>query len=321
MSKLAAIQAAAAQAAQTGPDMTEKQTGGTSRLLPDGYAFGRLVEYVELGSQPQEYQGKAKDPLPEAKLAFALWGQGYANEDGTPYIIRPYAFSISRNEKAKAFKLFKALNWKGTHTHFAQMVGEAFLVKIVNEPKSKTDPALVSRIDFNGFLPPLDPVTRGPYAIPEAREEDLQMFLFDYPTQESWDALYMEGNWDDGRSKNYVQETIVGATDFSGSALEAMLAQSGKPIPKAAAKVAAPVQAALPSVLVQPVVPAVPLAPAVTPAPVVVPPPVVIPVTVPPVVQPVGLQTTSPSEVAPVESAALPSLPAVPVMAPLPIPA
>lgn len=323
MSKLAAMQALAAQAAETGPNMTEATKGGGGRLLPEGYAFGRLVEYVEMGSQPQSFNGVAKDPKPEARIGFALWGQGYQNEDGTPYIIRPYAFSIDRNEKAKAFLLFKSLNWQGKATHFAQLLGEAYLVKIVHEDKSKTDKSKVSRIDMKGFLPPLDPVTRMPYGIPAPREEDLQLFLWDYPTIEAWDALYVAGNLDDGRSKNFTQEEIVGATNFAGSALEALLLGNGKPVPKAAAKPAAatPALPATPAVAVAPVAQAVAAVPV---AAVGVPAVPFVPAAAVPVVA--ATLPTLPAAIAPAvttaptfpSSPALPSLPSLPSLPALP---
>ncbi len=314
MSKLAALQAQAAQAAATGPNMTEVQKGGTSRLLPEGYALGRLVEYVELGSQPQEFKGVAKDPKPEARLGFALYGAGYENEDGTPYIIRPYAFSIDRNEKAKAYLLFKSLNWRGTATHFSQLLGEAFLIKIVHEAKSKTDATKVSRVDMKGFLPPLEALTKQPYAVPEARDEDLQLFLWEYPTLEAWNALYVAGNFDDGRSKNFTQETICGAVDFAGSALEALLLSTGAPVPKAAAK---PV-AATPALPAGPAMPVAPAAPAAG-APTVPFVPPVAPAA-PPVTSPTPPAVTVPPVTTVTTSHSSPAMPTLPIMPNLPLP-
>ena len=140
--KLAALQALAAQdVAESGIDLNEAvKGGGGGRLLPEGYAFGRLVEYIEFGNQPQEFQGQAKAPALEFTIGFALTGQGYQNDDGTPYIVRTYNTALSRNEKSRAFKMFKALNWKGTAKSFAQLLGETFLVKIKQVPKSKTIP-------------------------------------------------------------------------------------------------------------------------------------------------------------------------------------
>lgn len=249
MSNLAQALALANEEAETGIDMNEATAGG-SRLLPQGYAFARLVEYIELGKQPQEFGGQKKDPALEVSLGFALWGkppgseETYHNEDGTPYIIRPYSFALGRNEKATAYKLFKALNWDGTAKNFAQLLGRGFLAKIVHKPKSKTDATLVARIDFAGFLPPNDPATGAPYPIPEASDDLYKLFLWNRPTKAGWDALFIEGQYEakDGKpakSKNRVQETILSALDFQGSALQALLLENGVAVPQAAVAVAA----------------------------------------------------------------------------------
>lgn len=265
MSKLAQAQALAAKAAETGANMTEEVKGGGGRLLPVGYAFGRLVQYIEFGQQPQEFNGVAKDPALEVQLGFALSGLGYQNDDGTPYVVTPYPMALSQNAKSRAFKLFKALNWKGTATHFAELLGEAYLVKIVHTPKSATDKTLVSRIDLDGFLPPLDPVSHQPYAIQEARDEDVKVFLWQYPTESSWADLYREGKWDDGKSKNTLQETMLAACDFAGSALEAMLQGAKAPGGMGVPAVPPTVPTAAPAVPVVPTAPAAPVVPNDTP--------------------------------------------------------
>ena len=318
--KLAALQALAAQdVAESGIDLNEAvKGGGGGRLLPEGYAFGRLVEYIEFGNQPQEFQGQAKDPALEFTLGFALTGQGYQNDDGTPYIVRTYNTALSRNEKARAFKLFKALNWKGTAKSFAQLLGETFLVKIKQVPKSKTDPKIVSRIDLDGFLPPLDPVTRQPYPVAEAPDDMYRLFLWSRPTKEAWDSLYIEGEYE-GKSKNRIQEQILAALDFQGSPLQQLLMQSGvTALPTAApaspaAPVAAPVAAAPVAVAPTPapVAPAAPAAPAAVPAaPLAVPAAVATPapVAVAPAPAQVGVQVPA------MPVAAIPAVPSSPVL-------
>lgn len=319
--KLAALQALAAQdVAESGIDLNEAvKGGGGGRLLPEGYAFGRLVEYIEFGNQPQEFQGQAKDPALEFTLGFALTGQGYQNDDGTPYVVRTYNTALSRNEKARAFKLFKALNWKGTAKSFAQLLGETFLVKIKQVPKSKTDPKIVSRIDLDGFLPPLDPVTRQPYPIAEAPDDMYRLFLWSRPTKEAWDSLYIEGEYE-GKSKNRIQEQILAALDFQGSPLQQLLMASGVtalPTAAPAVPVAAPVAAAPAAVAPTPapvaaVAPAaVPVAPAAVPAaPLAVPAAVATPapVAVAPAAAPVGV----PAPVMP--AAPIPAVPSSPVL-------
>ena len=319
--KLAALQALAAQdVAESGIDLNEAvKGGGGGRLLPEGYAFGRLVEYIEFGNQPQEFQGQAKDPALEFTLGFALTGQGYQNDDGTPYIVRTYNTALSRNEKSRAFKLFKALNWKGTAKSFAQLLGETFLVKIKQVPKSKTDPKIVSRIDLDGFLPPLDPVTRQPYPVAEAPDDMYRLFLWSRPTKEAWDSLYIEGAYE-GKSKNRIQEQILAALDFQGSPLQQLLMQSGVtalPTAAPAAPVAAPVAAAPAAVAPTPAPAAVaaPVAPAAVPdAPLAVPAaasPAVASVAVPSV----GVPTPAPVAVAPAPAQVGVQVPAMPVAA------
>lgn len=315
-----------AEAEESGIDMNEAvKGGGGGRLLPAGYAFGRLIEYVELGKQPQEFGGKAKEPCLEYTLAFALWGQGYQNDDGTPYIIRPYSQALSRNEKAGAYLLFKSLNWKGTAKNFGQLLGETYLVKIAHVPKSKSDQTVVSRIDLKGFLPPLDPVTRQPYAIPDVPVEQYNLFLWNRPTKGAWDKLYIEGQWEakDGKpaeSKNRVQETILGALDFQGSPLQQLLGGAVQALPQAAAPAAVAPHA------VAPVAPAVapvaaPVAPVVAPSAIpaavapqvaapLAPAPVVAPAAVAPApVVPTGVVPTATPAVTP---AAVPSSPVLP---------
>ena len=278
------------EAEQSGIDMNEAvQGGGGARLLPAGYAFCQLVEYIEYGMQPQEFGGQKKDPALEFSVGFALTGQGYSNDDGTPYIIRPYSMAMSRNEKAKAFLLFKKLNYKGTAKNFAQLLGQKWLVKVVHVPKTKQDATLVSRLDLTSFLPPNDPVTGAPYPIPDAPMEMYRLFLWNRPTKAGWDSLYIEGTYEakDGKpaaSKNRLQEKCLAALDFAGSALETLLAGASIPnLPAAtpsspvAPSTAAQATLATPSVpqatVAPPAAPMAPALPAVPAAPSIPVPP------------------------------------------------
>lgn len=335
------IRAQAELAAQTGPDMTEVQTGG-GKELPVGVAMARLVGYVEIGSQPQEYGGVAKDPKPEFILTFALTGAApnptpggaplpYTNEDGSPYLLSTYPISLSRNEKAGAFLMFKAMNYKGTATHFAQLIGEAFLLPIVAVKKGDKT---TNRADMKGIRPPYapDPISgqMTMYPVAEPREQDLKLFLWQHPTLEAFNSLKQEGEWEnkaaDGtitkQSKNKVQEAMLGATDFSGSALELLLKTNNVAytIP---AKKAAAVAPAVPGA-VAPALPGAvaPAAPAV--APVAAAPSVVVPVQpaviAPPTVAPAAVvPTTAPviASVAPPVAVVAPAV-AAPVVVNLP---
>lgn len=288
------------EAEQSGIDMNEAVAGGGGgRLLPAGYAFAQLVEYIEFGMQPQEFQGQKKDPAMEFSVGFALTGQGYSNDDGTPYIVRPYSMALSRNEKARAFLLFKKLNYKGTAKNFAQLLGQKWLVKIVHEAKTKKDNTIVSRLDLTSFLPPNDPVTGNPYPIPDAPDNMYRLFLWNRPTRAGWDSLYIEGTYEakEGKpaaSKNRLQETCLKALDYAGSPLETLLSAG-------AAGLALPTAPSVPAAA--PSSPAVPSAPAVsTPTPPPVPAAPSVPVA-PPVAPSVPAVPVAP---------AVPSVPAVP---------
>lgn len=230
----ARAQAAAEQAAV---DMSQSSTGGGGerRLLPAGFALAQLVEVIEFGKHPQEFQGKVKDPALEFRLGFALWGgdpsDPYHNADGTPSILRTWDLKLSNNEKAKAKIAFDKLNYKGLARSFAELIGEKFLVKVDVKTSSKDKTKQFNDIDLKATLPPFDPVTKQPYNIPDAPDAAYRLFLWSMPTKEGWDSLHIEGQRDDGTSKNYLQEKCYAALDFAGSPLEQMLRGAGATIP------------------------------------------------------------------------------------------
>ena len=289
-----------AAAEESGIDMNEAVSGGGGRLLPQGWAYAQLVEYIELGQQPQEFGGKPKDPALEFQLGWALSGTApdpanpgqflsYSNDDGSPYIMRPYPIAQLRNDKAGAYKLFKLLNYKGIAKNFGQLLSQKYLVQIVHVPKSKTDPKIVARIKADSFQPPV--VQAGPqagmaYDIKDADPSLYRLFTWNKPTLEGWKSLFIEGMYEakDGKpaaSKNRVQETILSALDFEGSPLQLLLAQNGVSVtvPKKAAvqPVAGPGVVAAPAVTPAAVAPVV-AAPAAVVAPVVAAPVVAAPV-------------------------------------------
>lgn len=259
MSNLSTLLNQANAAAETSADMNEavKGGGGGGRLIPEGYAFGRIVEYVELGLHREEFNGKQLDAALLFQIGFALYGEGYQNEDGSPYIIRPFSIRMSRNDNSKSYKLFGNLNWKRDKTHFAQLLGSAVLVKIVHVKKKQGD-GVIARVDLEGFLPPLDPVTKAPYAIPEPADSLYRLFLWNNPTKEGWDSIFIGGTWDDGKSKNTLQEKCMLSLDFEGSALQQLLAGPAPALPELPASPAEGKKAKGAG----PVAPAIPVVPA-----------------------------------------------------------
>lgn len=246
-------------------DMTEVGTGGGG-LMPAGYAMGRMVTYIELGEHVQVIDGKPKPAAPEIRVGFKLFDMpGIPEPVYEGRFISTFDLNMSNSAKANTKKFFDRLNWANDMKHFAQGLGRAFLIPIT-VVKSKKTGKDGNRIDLNGILPPLDAVSKAPYPVPEVQVSDLKYFFFDKPTKETWDSLFVEGTWDDGNSKNNIQEKILTAINFPGSALEQLI--SGVVLPDLGAEQATtPAAPAVPD-SPAPVAPAMPAAPAAPVAPV-----------------------------------------------------
>lgn len=312
---LAALLAEANLAAETGEDMTVSVKGGGGKLWPKGRVLCRLVEYIEFGSQPQIYQGVAKDAAPSFSLAFEIYSPNHINDDGTPAVIRPYDIALSRNEKARAFLLFKSLNYKQNCTHFAQLLGHCFIGEIVHTENkdNKADFKPKSSLDLKAFLPPNDLMTGAAYPVPEPTAP-YKLFLWERPNIDTFDTFFVEGQYEaqggkPARSKNFIQDKMLSAVDFTGSPLEQLLMQHQRKyvIPaKVAPAVGAPAAAAIaatgmvmPSAIPAPAA----AAPAVNPLPwspdPVVAPPVAAPLVAPVMVAPVLAPVVAPTLVLP----------------------
>lgn len=287
MSALNRIQELANQEAAVSANMNEVEKGGGGKLLPEGQHFGVLVGYVDLGEHAQTYEGKPTGRnASEAQLSIAFpYGEGVVNDDGSPYIYTPYSIKLTRSEKSVAPKLFALLNYRNdpSKTHFAQFLGRAYFFWIKHVMKDGKPQA---RIDWLRTTPAVttDPMTRQQteYAVPELPDDVYTLFLWNNPTLEDWAKLYREGTWDDGASKNRVQETILSAENFQGSPLHQLLLENNVAftIPEKKAPVdPAKTAPAIPSVPSAPV--AAPAAPSAAPTPTPAPTPAPVPTAAP----------------------------------------
>lgn len=228
-----------AQQAGAVGDMNETTTGGGGgRTLPAGKALAVLTGYIESGLAAHEYQGKSKPPTREMKLIFTIVGGIGMNTEGQPenYVLEAgqypsigtFFISVSNNEKSKAVKWFQRMRQNcfgsGGEISFAQFLGKAFLLPITHQQGKKDgkdtiyvniDPATVDK--------PIDPMTLQPYAIPEVPDEAYKLLLWDAPTKEQWDSLYIETPEDAEKSRNYLQEHLMQSLDFGTSKLAMLL--------------------------------------------------------------------------------------------------
>lgn len=222
-------------------NMSETGTGGgAGKVLETGMYPARLVEYVEHGKQKNQYE-PSKPPRDIAELRFAVWEIG---EDGAmegPYFVGSFGQTISNHERAGLKQFFDKMNWRNdaTKKHTAQFLGaDCFLKVEKRQNKAKTAEYNVAVI--TEVQPPRDPMTGQPYTFPELDDDTYRLFLWDKPTKETWESLYIEGTNDKGESKNFIQERIMKAVNFPGSALEQLLLSSGVDIPAPALEQAVP---------------------------------------------------------------------------------
>lgn len=217
-------------------NMSETTTGGGGGAVnwPAGVYRGRVVEVVEFGLQPQEYQGETKSPSREVRLGVMLFPNQRVKQelgvDVKPKIVRSRPLKVSTNGKAGGKAVFDRLNVTGEYKGFVQFIGDAYRFVLKDYVSKAGRKSQV--IDWAATTPAIDDETGKRLAVPEAPEESLVLFSFQKPDIAMWNRLKIDGVREDGSSKNYIQETILSALDFKGSAVEAMLAGEGVELPE-----------------------------------------------------------------------------------------
>ena len=232
-------------------DQTITKEGGDFeyQIPPAGATLGRLIEYIELGKQPQRpYQGKDKPDAEEVRLTFELLGPKHINEievEGEKRkVSNIISFKVAKKfgDRAKFKKIFNKLTYgRADHKHMAQCLGEPYLLTVyhneVGEGSDKKTYANLNDKDGNyGIAAPMitDPLTQNVTDLKDKCPASLRsrkVFLWDHPTQETWSSLFIDGTREvkDNKgnvtqeSKNWLQELILSASNFSGSPLDTML--------------------------------------------------------------------------------------------------
>jgi hypothetical protein len=227
------LKKAVGQIAKNAPNMQEAQKGGGDYEPPAaGPCFLRFIGYIELGKQKSTYKGetKIKDKV---RLIFEVHGKNYPPkklDDGTLIPTRiTITETLSLSEKAHFFKIFNSMrNNRSEITHMAQMLGEGFLGRITHNT-GKEDKVYANLRNDAGYSirPPYreDPETgeSTKLKVPEAISE-LRLFVWDQPSKEMWDSLFIDGEYEEGKTKNVIQQTVLAAVNYKGSPLEQLLA-------------------------------------------------------------------------------------------------
>lgn len=235
------IQQAQQAALEIGQDFTKTTEGSSHTLFPEGIMMVRFSEYIEKGKQKHKgFEGKPDSWDDTVRLGFqVLGGSGkdlegnrvpyYNTEQEHPMTIRTFNTKMLYNTKSRFIKLFNAMNFKKA-VSMVQLLGEAYLIncKIVNKMKDGKQ-VQINEFDFAGIREAIDPATGEPYNLPPLDESLVRVLLWDAPSKEQWDSLYIEGTKEDGSSKNFIQEEVMNAQNFVGSKLAIMLGVSKMP--------------------------------------------------------------------------------------------
>lgn len=256
ITKLAALANRAAEV----KDQTVAQTGGGDYVPPAaGSCKLRLVSYVELGKHEEEFKG-VKKTREKVQLTFEVSGKNHPpiDIDGVKKpILITVEETLSLNEKARFYKLFTRMNYAGKARHMSQLIGEAFLGKIVHRTYKRrdgTEGVAVELYDKEAgsytITPPRTPVRDeegmevvgqfNPVTV-DAPMTPLSLFLWDFADLEQWASIFIDGSYPErkndkgevtapAKSKNRVQNKIKLAKNFNGSPIHQQLLANGTPI-------------------------------------------------------------------------------------------
>lgn len=227
------VKAALAKAKQNGlADQKEAKGGGGGYEPPaEGFVKLRLIGYIEVGKQKTSWQGQEKIKE-QVQLIWELSGPKHpakVMDDGTKVPQRiTDTMTLSLNEKAGFFKLFRELNYKGTADNMAELLGEAFVGEIKHKVVGEGEQKRVYANLHNVRKPTLpDPETGEDRVINvDPPISELRMHLWHHCDSDMWQSIYIDGEYPEkvdektgkvthpARSKNVIQNKIKSAVNW-----------------------------------------------------------------------------------------------------------
>lgn len=122
-----------------------RNIGGKIDNLEPGSYPARLVQVVDLGLQPQQYQGEQKKPLTEIYLTYEFSDEFMKDEDGQPIKEKPRWLSENfplynlKSERSKSTERYKSLDPTGAADgDFLKLLGNPLMVTVINNTNSMT---------------------------------------------------------------------------------------------------------------------------------------------------------------------------------------
>lgn len=192
-------------------------TGGAKfkqpTLEPGGYQ-GRLVQIIDLGLQPQFFEGEEKEPKYQLYTSYELADEFMVDEDGNVQKDRPrwisedFPLNALNSDKAKSTKRYDVLDpGRAAGGDWSQLVGRACLINVVvNQGKGKNTGKEFNNISSISILR-----AKEASAVPELVNKPV-VFDLDNPNVEIFNSL-----------PAFLQDRIKGNLQFNGSKLQVLL--------------------------------------------------------------------------------------------------
>jgi len=253
-----------AAAAQTDHTKAPEAKEFEREVAAPGKGIMRFREYIEIGEHPNASKAYPdKKPSRKARFVFELCTPRHIQVipvEGKDDLIIPHVLGVTvampdtgkpAHAKSAYAKLFAKLNYDGKLQHPAQALGRAYVVDILAgydadsyegaKLKEGAKQKYANFKDADGSFLISPPRVEDPLSgvvtelnVPEIKGA-LKIFLYDNPSKVTWDSLFIDGEYEKEEkgvkvkvSKNWIQETIKKALDFTGSKVHQLL-EAGDP--------------------------------------------------------------------------------------------
>lgn len=231
--------------AKTGKDLNQQTAGGDFSPPPAGPARARLVSYVELGVHTKRSKLYGDKTKPMARFTFELSGPKHAPREvgegdekkQVPYLIS-FEEPIGQGAKNNYSKLFKLMVKEYPDaTNFIHLIGKGFRVEVFHRKYKVGDQERVAaelKSKESGYsIKPLSYISEETGELVKATAgpvlSKISAFVWDEGDDlDFWDSLHVDGLYDDGSTKNKIQEKIKRAENFVGSPVYQALIEAGR---------------------------------------------------------------------------------------------
>lgn len=192
-------------------------SGPQAPLLDEGAYPGRLVAVIDLGLQPQQYNGESKPPKNQLQTIYESSDEFMPDEDGEPDETKPrwfwedFPLNNLKSDLATSTKRYFALDPKNEHGgDWAKLLGAPVMIALIRK-KSKDGSKEYNNVGGTSSMRPKEAAK-----LPDL-VNDPKVFNLEDPDVEVFLSL-----------PERIQEKIKANLEYTGSLLEKRLAAHAK---------------------------------------------------------------------------------------------